>query len=108
MVKVKQTVKTEVEIRLDTMDIKHAIEHYLNTPIEKTVYPKAFNKVNLSYQMNELDIINVMINFICEHGDTFGYLASYFGFDDWCNSGTMDRQKNIYKMTVFSYGDQIN
>lgn len=103
-----QTVKTFYEIEFDAADLANAIEHYQRSEYAHAMWGNAFENIDTS-DLSEA---------ACEHlletkigwgnGSTAAYLADYFGFDGWQNSGVYNKKRKTYRMEVFNYGDNLN
>lgn len=105
----KQTVKTIVNITLDSADVAHIIDRYKNSDGLKAAFSKAFENMSVTAEMPEENVLKVM-NELFVHGnkDTFDVFAKVCGFDGWENAGYLDKDKMVYKMVVFNYGDTVN
>ena len=104
----KNEVKTISTIALNTMDLGKAVQNYVDNENEAIFYSKAFDFMDTS----DSTIGNLRKNLenlsFKGNGDTFGYLAHFFGFDGWVNAGHYNKNNNKYQMVVFTYGDNIN
>lgn len=108
-----QEVKTFYDIELDTADFANILER-LHQDKENgrsitIIYPKAFDWVITSPDINEPSAIIVMKQMHGKaHGDTFKYIAETLGFDGWANAGYYNETKRVYRMTVYNRGDTLN
>lgn len=103
-----QEVRTIYEISIDFKDWVNAIENYKEKEFERIIHPKAFENFNIDdTTMGNLRTGFRNINYK-GNGDTFAYLARFFGFDGWSNAGLHYEKRNAHCMTVYNYGDTFN
>ena len=92
----KQEVKTTYEISIDFKDWVNAIENYKDNENPKIFFPKAFDKFNIEdTTMGNLRNGFQNINFK-GNGDTFNYIARFFGFDGWSNAGIYYEKRHAH------------
>lgn len=104
----KQEVKTFYSISISFNDFVKAIETYKAKEIHQISYSKAFDKFNID-DTTMGNLRNGFQNISFKgNGDTYGYLAKYFGFDGWQNAGYYSENQKAYCMVVYNYGDTLN
>ena len=104
----KQEVKTIYSISISFKDWTRAIENYKESETMRIVYSKAFEKFDIEdTTMGNLSkgFKNLGFN---GNGDTYNYLAKFFGFDGWSNAGYYSETQKAHCMVVYNYGDTIN
>ena len=69
-------------------------EKFTNDDTASKIYPRAFSDIGRYGDITE--------------GDTCSYIAKALGFDGWQNSGVYYKDRRVYKMILFKYGDRIN
>lgn len=109
---VTQEVKTLYSIQFTVSDFAGILfKYYREMEDEKCAYPKAFEWLDLEKEdrypskLTEnrvLDILDRM--FIKGNGDTYAFIAKYFGFDGWSNGGLWNKNKKVWEMGVYNRG----
>lgn len=104
-----QEVKTIYTITFDTVDLLDIITKYQKDEAQKIMFPKAFEGMTVTPEMPESNLIKLMKEISrYGNGDTYKVIAANLGFDGWTHAGLYNETKQIYTMTVFLHGDQIN
>lgn len=108
---VGQEVKTLYTIELSVSDIAEAMSDYCKST-NKHKYPRAFDWLTMdteaeSWTLKKVEEIINKTFFMASNGDTYSYLAEYFGFDGWSNAGLWKENKRIYTMSVFNRGEYL-
>ena len=102
----KQTVKTIVNIALDSADFANLIEKYKRSDAYKASFPNAFKDMSVTAEMPEENVIRVMKEIFSRgNADTYNFIAKALGFDGWENAGYLDNEKMI--LMLFSNGVRI-
>lgn len=105
----EQKVKTLISIELSLKDIGQAVSNY-GKDGQAHRYPRAFEFVDpakkhlIEKAVSESFVEEIFLN---GNGDTYNYLAQYFGFDGWHNAGYFNRGRHSYCMEVFNRGDTL-
>lgn len=110
----KAEVKTIYDIRFNFTEFKSLYTEFVNADensVEKIIHSLAFNGCDFS------NLSDAYINglFQClshktsnDRGQTYDYIAKYFGFDGWDNAGYYDKASENYCMVVYKHGDSLN
>ena len=103
-----QSVKTFYEIEFDAADLSNAIESYKRSENAQAMWGNAFEGIDTS-DLSEAACERLLETKIgWGNGATASFLADYFGFDGWQNSGYYNKKRKTYRMQVFNYGDALN
>ncbi len=106
---ISKEVRTTYEIMFDINEYTEIVKSFRDS-MKKHHTPKAFEWL----KYDEIDIDNKPLDewhlknlWNCGNGDTFRYIANYFGFDGWSNAGIYYDHHKCHKMTVYNYGNDF-
>ena len=111
----EQKVKTIIAIELSLEDIRKAVSDYGKDGMAHR-HARALDFVNpvdidsvedAGSWSDSMTVSFIEAMFLNGNGDTYNYLAQYFGFDGWENAGFFNKNRKVYCMAVFNYGDTL-